>query len=432
MSTIRPLATITLLALVGVFLYMKINEKEPELPSEIADWSMPEGLDIGTSPAVPSFDNSAGSPSAAAPAFASTPATSGAGSSYSDLPPAFVPAAPTESAAAPTFDQAPPKFEPQAEATDAKPEELSVPDLPPLPTFPESETASSVPETPSAPAATEPPLDQPQTESTASSPAPTAPAAPEFAPVAASAPPAAPPQQTSLYSSTRLTVQSALDRGELSQGLLLLSDWYGDPSLTPEETQEVGNLLSQLAGSVIYSREHRLEAPYMVQAGEGLRSIAQKYQIPWQLLAKINGISDPDGLQPGQELKVVRGPFSAMIDLSERRLTLMLNRRYAGQFPLEIDPATSVEEGHWLVNQKLMTPAEIGMPGNSPTTPTENRSIMLHSVNAGSNQIVLIRGSNGGGPSSTDPAGRVLRMKSADVGDVYDILSLGSRVTIRR
>ena len=34
----------------------------------------------------------------------------------------------------------------------------------------------------------------------------------------------------------------------------------------------------------------------------------------------------------------MRGPFSAIVDLSKRRMTLMLDRRYAGQFALEIDP----------------------------------------------------------------------------------------------
>ncbi len=243
---------------------------------------------------------------------------------------------------------------------------------------------------------------------------------------------AVPQPQPSLFSTTRLAVQAALDRGELSQALLLLSDWYGDPSLSPAETQEVDLLLSQLAGSVIYSTEHRLEPPYMVQAGEGLQEIAQRFNVPWQLLAKINGLSSPDGLQPGQQLKVVRGPFSALVDLSQRRLTLMLDRRYAGQFAIEVDPTTSVEEGHWSVNQKLITPGNVGQMGSAPTTPTDQKSIMMTNTSGGASQIAILRGANGSAPGSTDPAGRVIRLKIQDVGDVYEILSLGSQVVIRR
>ncbi|HMP04999.1 MAG TPA: hypothetical protein PJ982_01510 [Lacipirellulaceae bacterium] len=46
MSSLRPLATIALLAAVGVFLYMKINESEPKLPPELAQWSTSE-LEVG-------------------------------------------------------------------------------------------------------------------------------------------------------------------------------------------------------------------------------------------------------------------------------------------------------------------------------------------------------------------------------------------------
>src|SRR5690606_25173803 len=44
-SSLRPLATITLLAVVGVVLYMKINETEPVIPEGVGEWS--SQLDIG-------------------------------------------------------------------------------------------------------------------------------------------------------------------------------------------------------------------------------------------------------------------------------------------------------------------------------------------------------------------------------------------------
>lgn len=418
MSSIRSLATITLLALVGVFLYMKINETEPQLPAEIANWTMPTELDIGGAPAT---GGTTGTTNPAPPATSMSPAY--------NAPPAM-PAAPPASTA-PTYNTSPPAFQPQPTASsDAPP--LEVPDLPPLPTIPPARDASakveasppadsSPPAEVSAPAEMAPPV---VTAPPAESAAPT-----ETASAASGAQPA--PPQSSLFSATRLAVQAALDRGELSQALLLLSDWYGDPSLSPAETKEVNELLSQLAGSVIYSTEHRLEPPYMVQAGEQLTDIAQKYNIPWQLLAKINGLSGPEQLQPGQQLKVIRGPFSALIDLSERRMTLMLDRRYAGQFPLDVEPTTSVEEGQWTVNQKLLTPGSVS-PMSSSSAVSDQKSIMMTSASGGASQIVILRGSNTSTPAATDPAGRVLQLKSKDVDDVYDILSLGSPVTIRR
>jgi LysM repeat protein len=400
-SSIRPLATITLLALVGAFLYFKINETEPQLPGEIADWEMPAVLDISASPDVPSFG---GAPTAAAPVATNSVPAFDHTSSPPSSPPPFNTEPPT--ATAPSFTANPPAFQPQTSSTDGS--STNAADLPPLPAVPAAVSTA-------APATAE-----------------ASPPVQVSLPVHDVRPAAVPPAQASLFSETRLDVQSALDRGELSQALLLLSDWYGDPSLSPAETQEVDQLLSQLAGSVIYSTEHRLEPPYMVKAGESLQDIANNFEVPWQLLAKINGLSSPEELQPGQQLKVVQGPFSALVDLSQRRLTLMLDRRYAGQFAIEVDPTTSVEEGHWAINQKLITPGNVGLIGSSPTTPSDQKSIMMINSSGEASQIAILRGANESSPGAADPVGRVIRLKLVDVEDVYDILSLGSKVIIRR
>jgi hypothetical protein len=252
-------------------------------------------------------------------------------------------------------------------------------------------------------------------------------------PTAAAPQVASAPAPASLYPSVRVAVQAELERGELSQALLRLSDWYGDPSLTPAERQEVDTLLSQLAGSVIWEGPpaHRIERAYIVAAGETLQDIGEKYDVPWQLLAKINGIADPMALHPGQELKVLRGKFSALVDLSERTMTLMLDRRYAGKFAIEIDPTTAVEEGQWKVDQKALTPAGGGVYGQALSA-SEDRSLILANPASPGSQAAVLRGPGNSDPASPQPAGRVIRLKSSDVNEVYDILSVGSRVTIRR
>jgi hypothetical protein len=238
--------------------------------------------------------------------------------------------------------------------------------------------------------------------------------------------------KTSMYPAARVAVQGALDRGALAEALLTLSEWYDDPSLTPQETQEVNDLLSQLAGSVIYEGPpaHRLLPAHVVQAGETLESIANKYDIPSALLAKINGVPESKALTPGQALKVVQGPFSALIDLSERKMTLMLDRRYAGVFALEIDPAANVEEGNWKVDQKLLTPGGGGV--YAATSASEDRSLLLANLADPASEAAVLRGPGNPDPIGGAPKGRVIRLKSGDVSDVYDILSVGSRVTIRR
>ena len=74
----------------------------------------------------------------------------------------------------------------------------------------------------------------------------------------------------------------------------------------------------------------------MVRRNESLDEIAERYNVPLELLQKINGIDNPEVLVPGTELKVVTGPFRANMDLPGQELTLFLNGLYAGRFPITI------------------------------------------------------------------------------------------------
>ena len=211
---------------------------------------------------------------------------------------------------------------------------------------------------------------------------------------------------------------------------LELSRLYGDPILTPEESRQLTELLDQLAGTVIYSRRHLLEPPYVVKPGDSLQSIAQRYNVPWKLLAKINGVLDPERLQPGSQLKVVRGPFEALVSLERFELTLVLGGRYAGRFPIGIGrDAPSPIEGSYTVQRKLAT--------NQPSSPADPNglkgplSIELADrlVIHGTDDLRNLRRADGPG---------VICLGPRDIEDLCDILTakseaaLASTVAIRR
>src|SRR3990172_9414111 len=194
-------------------------------------------------------------------------------------------------------------------------------------------------------------------------------------------------------------IQGSLERQELVQAHAKLSQWYRNPTLSPVEAQQVETLLSQLAGTVVYSTEHRLEPPYTVHAGDTLQTIAQQFEIPWQLLAKINGVPAADMVQPGQQLKVIRGPFAAVVELQKSQLTLLLDGRYAGQFPITVDPAAVQTEGEWVIEQKLVNPSTTAVSGIVNTsydaTNAVDRVLVLRSgsATAGSATISIVSGS---------------------------------------
>lgn len=227
-------------------------------------------------------------------------------------------------------------------------------------------------------------------------------------------------------------VQAALEdlqRGRFVEVHEGLSRLYGDPRLPPDLADRVTHLLDQVAGVVIYSRQHMLEPAYVVQPGETLEQIAQSYNVPWQLLAKINGIRDPHSVSPGRELKVVRGPFQAVVHLDCHELTLMLNGLYAGRFPIGVGQDNYNLEGTFEVSDKTIDPTYYGptetIAANDPNNPYGRRWIGLGGR-------IGIHGTNDPATIGRSDAKGAICLGDRDVDDVYDILSVGSKVVIMR
>ena len=228
---------------------------------------------------------------------------------------------------------------------------------------------------------------------------------------------------------TYAAVQAMLNQNRLADAHLELSQWYDNPQLAPAEQQQINDLLDQLAGTVVYSRLHLLEDMYLVQPGDTLERIAERYNVPWQLLAKINGIADPQYVRPGDQLKVVRGPFDAVVNLQKYELTLFLRGRYAGRFHIGIGQDQSTPEGEFSVKNKVANPTYYGpnqvIDANDPNNPLGERWIDL------GNQIG-IHGTNDPRSIGRAESRGCIRLSPADIEDVYDIVSIGSKVVIRR
>jgi LysM repeat protein len=478
MNSIRPLVTITILVVVGAFLYVKINQGPVRPVSATSDaWSNPTLEDVPPLSPPPAAAPQASTPP---PAFsADAPAAPVAAepvvSIEATIEPPSVPSVPAipevaeiataaPPAAAATASVSPPTELPAniptaqypdqpAPVAPAPPTEVAVNQTPPpiiTPDVPDPIAPPPVAQQPATPATPEeandidiaatnistPPLTADQNPLRQSSPPtagdryatddrPTEPTNPE--------PPAAAAQQS--FATTWPEIQAVLNQGNLARAHELLSPWHNHPSLTPTDAEMVDTLLSQLAGTVIYSNEHQLEPAYVARPGDTLDSVARECNVPWQLLAKINGIASAGELQPGQELKVVRGPFSAVIDVGRKQLTLMVGQRYAGEFPITVPAVAAVGEGQWIVETKDVVPAEeVTQSAYTPGAAAVDRAIVLRADSpAGSpaSAAKLTIASSGGTANSSSPP-PAIRLSPQDAEELSDILSIGSRVVIRR
>jgi LysM repeat protein len=202
-----------------------------------------------------------------------------------------------------------------------------------------------------------------------------------------------------------------------------LSPLYGRPDLSAEESRQLSELLSQLAGEVIYSRKHHLGQPHVVQPGESLQQIAEQYRVPWQLLAKINGVQDPERLAPGSKLKVLRGPFDAIVFLDRFELILQVNGLYAGRFPIGIGRDPPRLEGTYLVKEKATRPTYYGPNGIVNPGEADNP---LGQYWIGLDERLGIHGTNDMRNLRRGDGKGAICLGDRDIEDVFDILSAGT------
>jgi hypothetical protein len=254
-----------------------------------------------------------------------------------------------------------------------------------------------------------------------------------YPPQNASAAPVASPLDSnsqSKFAEFMQAVYKKLDEGRLSEAQLSLSVLYDYPDLPQAQARQVTELLDQLAGTVIYSRQHYLEQPYLVRPGDTLEQIADKYNVPALLLGRINGIREDQQLEPGQELKVLRGPFNAVIHLDKHELSLTIADRYAGRFAIGVGSDQPKLEGAYIVREKKINPPYrgadgISVPGGDPRNPLGKFWIGL------SNNIGLHGTVDPQNIGRDDNRGAIC-LGDRDIDDLYGILSVGSRVVIQR
>ncbi|MBL8765299.1 MAG: L,D-transpeptidase family protein [Phycisphaerae bacterium] len=87
---------------------------------------------------------------------------------------------------------------------------------------------------------------------------------------------------------------------------------------------QLGDLSQSLVFSKLVAKGDPICEEYAVQGGDSLIKIAQRrgLLVDWRLLERVNQMSDPGALRVGQKIKLVRGPFHAVVSKSAFRLDL--------------------------------------------------------------------------------------------------------------
>lgn len=220
-------------------------------------------------------------------------------------------------------------------------------------------------------------------------------------------------------------VDEKLAAGELLAAHKLLSKMYWGATRPDAELQ---TRIDESAKKIFFSSQQHFIEPHVVQSGDQLRKIAGKYHLSWEYLAALNR-TDPRRIREGQKLKVLNGPFSAIVNLRDFSLTLHLQGYYVKRYLVGIGKDSSSPIGKFTVLEKIEDPQYTDpdgkvIPGGDPTNPLGKRWLDL--------------GDSYGIHGTIDPdsIGKAesrgcIRLKENDIIEVYNFLVKGSSVEIR-
>lgn len=197
----------------------------------------------------------------------------------------------------------------------------------------------------------------------------------------------------------------------------------------PDLKSTIIERIEKNAQTIYFSPQPHFLDPYEIQSGDLLQRVAPKYRINWEYLAALNRV-DPRRIRAGQKLKVIKGPFSAFVDLSDFELTVHCHGFFVKRYQVGIGhDSSSTPVGKFVVLERIAAPQYTDpdgkvIEGGHPTNP-----LGTHWIDLGDSYGIhgTIEPESIG---KAESAGCV-RMRNEDVVEVYNFLVRGSEVVIR-
>jgi lipoprotein-anchoring transpeptidase ErfK/SrfK len=145
--------------------------------------------------------------------------------------------------------------------------------------------------------------------------------------------------------------------GEGSSGIIAAREKLNEAlrmPMSPQQQSSVKDRLSKLSDQWLFSRTVLPNDPlcesYLVRSGNRLEAIGNQYKVPYEILMRINNISDPRALQAGATIKVVNGPFHAKVYRSTFTMDVYLQTTYVRSYSVGLGmPGKETPTGLWRV-----------------------------------------------------------------------------------
>jgi len=233
--------------------------------------------------------------------------------------------------------------------------------------------------------------------------------------------------------------QNCISEGKIIAARNTLNDVL-NMSLDDATRDSVKKQLTVLAQDWLFSRTIQLGddlcSSYKVQPGEMLSQIAARHKVPYQLLMIINNISSERSLRSDQVIKIVEGPFHAIVYKSAYTMDLYLQNVFVKSYKVGIGmPGHETPVGLWRakVGGKMIKPTwtdqETGRTyhADDPDYPLGSGWIALDGIDNRTRGIegIAIHGTKDENTIGTKSSHGCIRLYNGELTEVYDMIEAG-------
>ena len=276
-------------------------------------------------------------------------------------------------------------------------------------------------------------------------PAPVAPSAP--GPQAALAHDLTPAVHTEISVQPVADAKARADAGDLvgARDILneaLISGRGGDPDVIKSQIEQINQTL-------VFSPRKFPKDPwggsYQVASGERLGNIAARNNVSWELLSRVNNVT-PRKLRSGQWIKVMKGPFHAIVTKHLFKMELYLGApggpgsMYIRSFPVGLGKDNSTPTGLWMckAGDKIRNPRYYPPRGGDVIAPDDPKNPLggyWIAIEGTQGQAVGAESYGIHGTIDPDSIGKMesmgcIRLKSEDISWVFDLLVDGKSTVL--
>src|SRR5258706_9894478 len=160
--------------------------------------------------------------------------------------------------------------------------------------------------------------------------------------------------------------KAKIEAGDLPAGRKLLNDALMGGQLSEGDAATAKQLIAEANKLLVFAPRRYPDDPWVVghtvARGEVLQKIAGKYDLSPELLLRINGLADARKLRANATIKVLHGPFHAVV--SKRAFTLDVylgspgerSAQYVTTYGVGLGKDDSTPSGTWIVDQRIPNP----------------------------------------------------------------------------